>query len=119
MIKKVKAILQALRKFSLEAQIKINGRAISPGKTFIILLFGIVCFLRSLFRRVGLPLIYPALRKLFLHIMKRKSKLLQPQTTDTWVMIYGACNKVGKLTAKNFAKFNYKLILIDPNIAKL
>ena len=51
--------------------------------------------------------------------MKRKSKLLRNQTTDTWVMIYGACTKVGKLTAKNFAKFNYKLILVDSNIAKL
>jgi len=51
--------------------------------------------------------------------MKRKSKLLAPQTSERWVIIYGACTRVGKMTAKVMASKNYSLILIDQSLSKL
>lgn len=118
MIERLKSLLHSLSHFSLSAQIKINNRVISPPLTFLILLFGLGCLLRSTFRRIYMRLVFPILRRLF-QGLRRKSSLLARQKGDTFVLIYGACTKLGKLTAKVFASYNYSLVLVDRDLSKL
>jgi FlaA1/EpsC-like NDP-sugar epimerase len=116
---KLQQIIKSLTHFSLHAQIKLNGKSLSPLVTFAILVIGVVSLARLLTRRLLIPMLYPLLRKLFLHLIRRKSKLLSKQTNEKWVLINGACTKVGKFTAKILAARNYSLILVDQNLSKL
>jgi short-subunit dehydrogenase len=50
--------------------------------------------------------------------MKKKNKLFIAEE-GRWVLIHGACTKVGKLSSKVFASNNYSLILVDTDLSKL
>jgi hypothetical protein len=72
----VKTTLKRISSFSLTAQIKLNGKVISPATTFLILVFGMCCVIRSVWKRIVLPWLYPLLKKIFRTVFIRKNKLL-------------------------------------------
>ena len=69
-------LIDYLTRFSLEAQIKINGRPISSLLTFLILVFGIAFSVKLLYKYVAKPIIYPILRHFFYRVVRGRSKLL-------------------------------------------
>ena len=128
-------LIDYLTRFSLTAEIKLNGRPISPLLTFLILVFGIAFTIRLLYKYVAKPLIYPVLRHLFYRLFRKRSKLLPPvknlaqitakgtadqdESNIKWVLIYGATNNLGTQVAKVFASHGYALVLVDGNLTKL
>ena len=129
-MEKAKKILNDITKFTLTAQIKVNNKQISPLVTFILLVLGSAYLVKLLYKGVLIPIIYPFLRKVFFTILKRRSKLLPlaigslqskqiKNKSLKWVLVYGACSHLGRLTAKVFANHEYGLMLIDSNLTKL
>ena len=113
-------LIEYVTRFSLTAQIKINGRPISSLLTFLILVFGIAFSIKLLYKYVAKPILYPIFRHFFYRLVRTRSKLLPPvqnlskisakvsnptdETNDIkWVLIYGAANNLGKQVAKVFA----------------
>ena len=114
-------LVEYITRFSLTAQIKINGRPISSLLTFLILVFGIAFSIKLLYKYVAKPILYPIFRHFFYRLVRTRSKLLPPvknlskisakvgsNSTDEssdikWVLIYGATNNLGKQVAKVFA----------------
>ena len=128
-------LIDYLTRFSLTAEIKLNGRPISPLLTFLILVFGIAFSIRIVYKYVAKPLVYPVLRHLFYRLVRKPSKLLPPvknlsqitakatsdqdESSIKWVLIYGATNNLGTQVAKVFASHGYALVLVDGNLSKL
>ena len=71
-------LIDYLTRFSLTAEIKINGREISPVLTFFILVLGIAFSIRLLWKYLAKPVLYPIFRRLFYRLVYGKSRLLPP-----------------------------------------
>ena len=105
-------LIDYMTRFSLTAQIKINGKPLSSILTFIILVFGLALSVKLAFRYVVRPIFYPLLRKVFYKIIVGRSNLLPPvnnlsqqvnNSTFKFALIYGATNHLGTQAAKVFA----------------
>jgi len=103
----VKLIDMATR-FSLTAEIKLNGRPVSSILTFFLLVFGIIFAARLAYRYIAKPLLYPVLRHFFYRFIRRRSRMLprisnltkhiesqQKTTRLQWALIYGATSHIG------------------------
>ena len=121
-------LIDYLTRFSLTAEIKINGREISPLLTFFILVFGIAFSIRLLWKYLAKPVLYPIFRRLFYRLVYGRSRLLPPVKNlqqivpaekQKWVMIYGATSHLGTQVTKVFASHGYALFLVDGNLTKL
>ena len=79
------------------------------------------CVIRSVWKRVVLPWLHPLIKKVFRMLFIKKNKLLAKRESKDkeWVLVYGACTKVGKLTAKVFAQVGCSLLLVDADLSKL
>lgn len=85
-------LIDYLTRFSLTAEIKLNGRPISPLLTFLILVFGIAFSIRIVYKYVAKPLIYPVLRHLFYRLVRKPSKLLPPVKNLAQITAKGAAD---------------------------
>jgi hypothetical protein len=64
---------------------------------------------------------WPAMKQIFRSVLRKKIKLLDKSRDNrkSYVIIYGACSHMGKITSNLFIKYNYSLIMIDADLQKL
>ena len=84
----------------------------------VIFLLGFIAAVKLLYKAIAYRILIPVVKsilKLF-----RAEIALEKGTPTKFVIVYGACTRVGRLVAKVIAvKFGYSVFLIDQNLSKL
>jgi hypothetical protein len=84
----------------------------------LILLLGLIAFAKLLYKAIAYKILVPVVKRI-LKLFKTEIAL-EKGSSSKFVIVYGACTKVGRLVAKVIAvKFGYSVFLIDQNLSKL